>query len=1511
MQDDTHVFQGMKQNTHPIKQDSNFLWEAHNIRLTNREDNTQFSITNEKGTKDTGLSFDGIYLGHCVLGKYLVVFTAEREGDSYIYRVEKNDDDTFTKVILFKGKALLDPDYPIEAIGNVETEYVQKVYWVDGKHQPRYINIKMPELKNWGNLDDYTHLYSPKHFDFIPELELKENVTVTPHYGDGQHQAGVIQYAFTYYNKYGAESNIFYVTPIHYVSHTDRGDINNTVAVSFRITLSNIQDFDFIRVYSISRTSIQGQPTVKIVKDVRILNNAEVSIQDDGTQGDVIDPSLLLYIGGKSIVSNCIEVKDNTLFFGNTQVISNKLKDEQLVINTGRYDEHNNLIIEKHSIYNLIKYGETSERIRYIPLQSPDSTFYPQVSQLRFQSQTFKSGEWYRLGVQFQYKDGTWTDPIFISDYTVQKLPSYDGYYLGLPVIENVLKKEVVDELLKQGFIKARGVVVFPSMEDRKVIAQGILCPTVFNSKSRALNSPFVQSSWFLRPFSGHITRDDKNSPYGAFARNKHLQNLGFDENDYLSTELGNSTAFAAVNNAIIAGNNTEEDNYFVDQNILTFHSPDVEFNDSLFINDDYNYKLNLKGIVQFISSAGDMQVTTSTPTLSSIYPGFIKPEVYIDGINTEQSSKNIISGPFYIDYAMKKEKEEDDDGNTKYVFKPIEYPFKHMVYLWDSGSLNNDIKRPEGEGTRTAQLQYKKISNLKVAKSTTWLNNTSVTYSIQDLKVFNSNEVSLVKLKAPIKNKNKELLYYGNVDSAVLSTVTPYALYSNVNEDLEILEEKFQPLQNINDNITKEDTTMTRVKYKSTPHIVLSLGDDALGKSIILPSVDGKNKTSFGDPLFWNKETTNTDDITKVGVVISHEDDVPFGIWLWSYFDKYPDKAKLLKKDTYIIDYYGSSKHTKKGVLYKSPSEYVKWMTFEEVDITAQDNKNIYKYYNDDGAIEIYKAKFIATKYYLTLSETVYPENTTGTVLKQDNIDVYINTTKIDITSPYLFLADICREESEIVNAFGGNSELDLQKSLWFPAGNPILLDSSNQNNTVKYEYGDTWYQRYDCLKTYPFTSEDENQLVEIGSFMCESRINIDGRYDRNRGQLSNLNMTPQNFNLINSVYSQRDNFFNYRILPKDFYKQDSFKNQITWSKEKIAGEDVDTWTNVTLANTLDLDGSKGEITAIKSFNELLVAFQEQAISKINFNSRVQIPTSDGVPIEIANSYKVDGYDIYSNIIGCQDKNSIINTEDGIYFIDNNSNSLYKFNGQLSNISDTLGMKSWFKDNKFNYKWKPIPGALNKNNGIRSFYDYENGDIYFTPGWDNIDSKYTTRDALCYSNKLQAFSSLMSYGGTQAMFNYCGDFYSLRFNPNESEEKIKLYQNNAGDYNDFYGETKGWDFSFISNGGSAVTKVFDTLELRTDVYNSSKELLNSCPMNFIKADNEYQNTGEVTLDRKNMRKKFRIWRGLIPRNKGTRERIRNPWTKITLGWNPLLKQESENSNNSAIIHDVTVRYTV
>ena len=51
----------------------------------------------------------------------------------------------------------------------------------------------------------------------------------------------------------------------------------------------------------------------------------------------------------------------------------------------------------------------------------------------------------------------------------------------------------------------------------------------------------------------------------------------------------------------------------------------------------------------------------------------------------------------------------------------------------------------------------------------------------------------------------------------------------------------------------------------------------------------------------------------------------------------------------------------------------------------------------------------------------------------------------------------------------------------------------------------------------------------------------------------------------------------FTYRILDDDFYKINHFPNQFTWTLEKHSGEEIDPWTNLTLASTFDVDGSKG----------------------------------------------------------------------------------------------------------------------------------------------------------------------------------------------------------------------------------------------------------------------------------------------------------------------------------------------
>lgn len=478
------------------------------------------------------------------------------------------------------------------------------------------------------------------------------------------------------------------------------------------------------------------------------------------------------------------------------------------------------------------------------------------------------------------------------------------------------------------------------------------------------------------------------------------------------------------------------------------------------------------------------------------------------------------------------------------------------------------------------------------------------------------------------------------------------------------------------------------------------------------------------------------------------------------------------------------------------------------------------------------------------------------------------------------MILAELRRKN--VTNRFGGDSDSALRANLWLPAGDPVPLSKVDDEGSVgvDFKYGDTWYSRYDCLKTYPFTQEDENSVVEIGSFMCETRVNIDGRYDRNRGQISNLNMSPQNFNLINEVYSQKDNFFNYRIYDEEYYKGNKFANQLTWSLEKTPASDTDPWTNITLANTLDMDGEKGKVTALRTWNEYLLCFQERALSQILFNSRVQIPTTDGVPIEISNGYKVDGSRLLSSSIGCSNKWSTTATTTGVYFLDSNTDSLYIFNGQLANLSEDRGMDWWVRQNHTDKIWCPIDYGRALN-GVRAFYDNKYGDVYFTPGPTQLEQP----DALCYSEQLGQFTSLMSYGGTQAMFNFADGFYSLRHDRSD----LKLYQNNVGNYNNFYGTPKGWSFSFISNDNPTITKIFDTIDLRTDHYwtHGTEQLLNSCPMNYVEVDNEYQHSGTIPLSSKNMRKKFRVWRGLLPRNEGTRQRVRNPWSMITLGWAP------------------------
>lgn len=160
----------------------------------------------------------------------------------------------------------------IKGIFCYENSELQKVYWVDGVNQLRYINLAESNFKSNLYPEGKLPIKEEIYLDSSPEFRLNHTIEVERASGGGVFTAGVIQYAFTYYMKYGAETGIVDMTPLYYISEAERGLLaDETVGCSFRVKIKNPDTrFDYLRLYSIQRTSLNGTPLVKIVKDLKL-----------------------------------------------------------------------------------------------------------------------------------------------------------------------------------------------------------------------------------------------------------------------------------------------------------------------------------------------------------------------------------------------------------------------------------------------------------------------------------------------------------------------------------------------------------------------------------------------------------------------------------------------------------------------------------------------------------------------------------------------------------------------------------------------------------------------------------------------------------------------------------------------------------------------------------------------------------------------------------------------------------------------------------------------------------------------------------------------------------------------------------------------------------------------------------------------------------------------------------------------------------------------------------------
>lgn len=273
---------GMTRDISRSKSGTDYAYEIKNMRITAQEGESMLTLTNEKGNKQYALSIDdngiigtaikGNIIGAYVLNGYLIVFSHET-GSDYIYRftdTSKGDNLQLSGVVLYNKNLGFTNDMRLEILGIVESENIQKVYWLDGVHQPRFILISGTTDKVKERRKKYETMSTP--FDFVPVFNNKEKITITKETYGGYFPEGTIQYAFSYYNLYGQQSNIFYISPLYYISPVDKGAAaDKSVYNSFKISIENADTtYDYIRIYSIHRSAYDGTPSCKVVADLKI-----------------------------------------------------------------------------------------------------------------------------------------------------------------------------------------------------------------------------------------------------------------------------------------------------------------------------------------------------------------------------------------------------------------------------------------------------------------------------------------------------------------------------------------------------------------------------------------------------------------------------------------------------------------------------------------------------------------------------------------------------------------------------------------------------------------------------------------------------------------------------------------------------------------------------------------------------------------------------------------------------------------------------------------------------------------------------------------------------------------------------------------------------------------------------------------------------------------------------------------------------------------------------------------
>lgn len=498
--------EGMNQDVSKTKHPFSAYYDAKNIRIINTDSQSTYSISNEKGNSlileipslnidssnnqiiygNKSLAFTNTVgneilnstlptssssqkiIGHTITRNSIILITTDSLGFDCIWEVNELYEGQFDLELLYCRNLNLNITNPIQILYNYENDIIQKIYWVDGINQLRFLNIKH-SIAN-GDKEDLINLNS-NLLNIVSNYSLSQPI-FNGISGGGIHTSGMIQYSYNLYKLNGSQTTISPFSDLIALDNGETlggGEINEIVGSTPNMTISNLDaNYTHIKVYAIKYTSYNELPSINLIINEEIDNFTNYNFSDTGSNISSLSLSEFIFLGSNPIVPKHIESKDNRLFVSNykesayilnidTRAYSHNYQGSTKLY-TGEVTFNNNILLGNSQTfannvpissynynikydainpdYDVYKYhkdgitiGGEGLYIKYSLLQKTKSQLKGNIKYLKF----LKDEEIYRIGVVFFNKLGQKTDVKWIADFKTPK-GNLEGKYNILKV---------------------------------------------------------------------------------------------------------------------------------------------------------------------------------------------------------------------------------------------------------------------------------------------------------------------------------------------------------------------------------------------------------------------------------------------------------------------------------------------------------------------------------------------------------------------------------------------------------------------------------------------------------------------------------------------------------------------------------------------------------------------------------------------------------------------------------------------------------------------------------------------------------------------------------------------------------------------------------------------------------------------------------------------------------------------------------------------------------------------